>query len=455
MSRRGPRPDRVRLAAARLLDRWAGGQEHIDDIVASFERQLEEGQPWEYAERRRLRELVFGAVRYKGRYDQLVELRSDRPRRIPRRLRAVLWVALHEICELSSPDHASVDQAVLVTRTVGQGHAAGFVNALLRRVLREGPKHGIPRPDDDPRGHAEHWLSMPRWIVDRWADRLGEAEMLELVEASDRRPRITLRVPPGEAGAALSRVHGLGWKAELSPWAFDAIRMLDRVPAPLLLAQLGVPAMIQDEGAQLVAPLLAGPGEEPALVVDLCAAPGGKGLHAAQLLPGSRVVAADLSPRRLGPLRDAAGRLGTTNVRVLVADGRAFPLAPGSADAVLVDAPCTGTGVLARRHEARWERDPDDIARLAALQRELLDAALWLVRPGGVVVYATCSLEQEENDDVVDSVLAARDDVEEAGVDGLVDAALVRNGRLMAWPHRHQCDGAFAARLRRRGGEEA
>lgn len=455
MSPRAPRPDRVRLAAARLLDRWAGGQEHIDEIVASFERQLEDGSPWEYAERRRLRELVFGAVRYKGRYDQLVDLRSDRSRRIPRRLRAVLWVALHEICELSSPDHASVDQAVLCTRAVGQGHAAGFVNALLRRVLREGPRHGLPHPDDDPRGYAEHWLSMPRWIVERWADRLGDAEMLELVEASDRRPRITLRVPPGRGEEALSRVHGLGWKAELSPWATDAIRMLDRVPAPLLLAQIGLPAVIQDEGAQLVAPLLAAAGEGQSLVLDICAAPGGKGLQAAQLLPGARVLAGDASARRLGPLRAAAARLGIGNVQALAADGRAFPLAPGTADAVLVDAPCTGTGVLARRHEARWEREPEDLTRLATLQGELLDAACWLVRPGGIVVYATCSLEQEENDDVVDSVLARRDDVEEAGVEGLVDERLVRNRRLMAWPHRHHCDGAFAARLRRRGGEEA
>ena len=136
-------------------------------------------------------------------------------------------------------------------------------------------------------------------------------------------------------------------------------------------------------------------------------------------------------------------------LEMVEADGSAPPFAVRSFDAVLLDAPCTGTGVLSRRHEARWVRQPDDIVELAASQRVLLDAALDLVAPGGVVVYSTCSLEPEENDEVVDFVLAHREDVEEWPLTDEAPSEFLRDGRLATWPHRHGIDGAFAARLRK------
>jgi 16S rRNA (cytosine967-C5)-methyltransferase len=240
----------------------------------------------------------------------------------------------------------------------------------------------------------------------------------------------------------------MGWNNEAVPFLRDGVELLTRVPPGLLLSQLEEPCAVQDAAAQLVAPVVA--ASEPERVLDLCAATGGKSTQLAALLPAARLVASDRSARRLARLAPAAARLGLSGRGDLaVADAASPPFVAGTFDAVLLDAPCTGTGVLARRHDARWIRSPEDVVELARQQRVLLDGALDLVRPGGVVVYATCSLETEENDEVVDFVLSRREDVREWPIGGEVPAEFVREGRLSTWPHRHGIDGAFAARLRR------
>jgi 16S rRNA (cytosine967-C5)-methyltransferase len=189
---------------------------------------------------------------------------------------------------------------------------------------------------------------------------------------------------------------------------------------------------------------------QPARVLDLCAAPGGKTTHLAQLLPRAQITAADASTRRLELLEESLRRVGLADrVRLREVDGRNTGWEEGRFDAVLVDAPCTGTGVLARRQDARYRRDPGDLQTMAALQIALLEEALRLVRPGGEVVYSTCSLEHEENDAVVDTVLEKNSAVEEIGVGTTVSPELQRGGRMQVWPQRSGCDGAFAARLRR------
>jgi 16S rRNA (cytosine967-C5)-methyltransferase len=187
------------------------------------------------------------------------------------------------------------------------------------------------------------------------------------------------------------------------------------------------------------------------LVLDLCAAPGGKAAQLAERFSApARVVALDAQFHRISRIRDTQRRLGLENLQLAAADGTRPPLRPANFDAVLVDAPCSGTGVLARRHEARWRRKPHDLVELPQLQRELLNSAVELCAYGGIIVYATCSLEQEENEAVVDAVLAEREDLMELGVPAGVPKELVREGRLRVWPHLHDCDGAFAAVLKRK-----
>jgi 16S rRNA (cytosine967-C5)-methyltransferase len=376
-----------------------------------------------------------------------VSSRSRKSRTPAPELRAIFWIALHELTELDHKAHAVVDEAVRLTEALDVGYARGFVNGLLRGYLRE-PEGDFP-PRADAVAHASTWLSHPQWLVERWKDGLGETGMLELCAANNERPRLYLRARPGRRTALRRELDRLGWEAaevELLP---DALELLTRVPPALLLSQVEEPCVLQDAAAQLVAPVLA--AVRPRRVLDLCAAPGGKATHLADLLPESLVVAVDSSARRLSRLADSMDRLGLDErLELTVADAGRPPFGPGNFDAVLLDAPCTGTGVLARRHDARWIRRPEHVRELGDLQRVLLDAAVDLLRPGGVVVYATCSLEPEENDEVVDFVLGRREDVREWPIEEEAPGEFVRDGRLSTWPHRHGIDGAFAARLRKR-----
>jgi 16S rRNA (cytosine967-C5)-methyltransferase len=451
----GADADRVRLGAVDLLGRWIQGEKPASALVADLERRVERSRsPWTYGERRRLRELVFGTVRLKQRYTTMVEHRAGRPGRIRPRVWAALWVGLHEICELNTPSFAVVDQAVRIVRRRENEAASRFVNAVLRNVLREGPQRDFPSPHVDPVGYATTWLSHPRWLVERWAARMGTDEMLRLCRANNERSHLTLRVPGGRRAEVQQTFAGLGWKSRLLSHGPQALELQTRVPAPLVLHESPVPLVVQDEAAQLVAPLCLPTLEETwragaPRILDACAAPGGKTTHLAELFEDrATIVAMDVSSRRSRQLRETLARTGR-RASVVIADGRRPPFAGPRFDAVLLDAPCTGTGVLARRHDARWRRRPEDLVELAKLQVRLLHFAVDVTRPGGIIVYSTCSLEPEENDAVVNAVLAARRDVVDTGAAGCVPPDLLGEGRLRTVPHRHGMDGAFAARLRK------
>ncbi|RKZ10109.1 hypothetical protein DRQ53_08350 [bacterium] len=440
--------DRVRAGAVAILARWQRQHIHVEELVERHDASPGGGGgSWSPAERRRLRELVFSCVRLRARYDHIIESHSKRSTKLAPEVRAVFWVALHELVELDHPPHAVVDEAVRVVTGTGAGYARGFVNGLLRGVLRDGLRASFPDPADAV-AYAMTWHSHPQWLVRRWVEQLGQEEAIALCAANNERPRLCLRTSPGARDAVVQLLTAMEWESEEVTFLPDGLWMKTRVPPALLLDQAGDRCTMQDAAAQLVAPLLA--IDAPGLVLDLCAAPGGKASHLASLLPNSTVIAADLARSRLGRLLPTLERLGLGDrVACVVADARQAPFASGSFDAVLLDAPCTGTGVLSRRHDARWNRKPEDVQELAGLQRVLLSQALDLVRPGGVVLYSTCSLEPEENDEVVDFVLAAREDVREWPLDGCVRDEFLRRGRLATWPHRDHVDGAFAARLRK------
>ena len=354
---------------------------------------------------------------------------------------------MHELFAMRTPDHASVAQAVQLSRHLGAGHASGFVNGVLRAAQREGIEHGFPTAAEDPVAHASLWLSHPRWMVERWMARLGPSETVALCEANNRRRPLVVRCRPGRRDALAAALDARGWACEPSPLAPDALRIAGGVSASALLEAFPEELIVQDEAAQLVAPLVA--AEEPLSVVDLCAAPGAKAMHLRDLLPHARIVACDRSERRMRRLSSNSSRLGVGIERVVL-DGGSSALREGWADAVLLDAPCSGSGVFARRHDARWRRSPEQLTELVRLQGELAAAAIRILRPGGVLVYATCALEAEENDEVVDALLGRHPELEEIGVDGLVPSSAQAGRRLALWPQRHDCDGAFAARMRRR-----
>ena len=396
------------------------------------------------------RELVYGTLRLRGRLDWLLEqVVSGGLERVEPAVLEALRLGAYQLLEMSSvPAHAAVSQSVeLARRRSGQG-AARFANGVLRGLQR---RHGSLRFPTGVEDRLVTWGSHPRWLVRRWMRRLGADAAAALVEANNTRPELYLRPVGVSVTEAVARLEGAGLGGAPVPLAPQAVRVTAGTPAEALAV---VPAVVQDPAAGLVVGFAA--PAAGAMVVDLCAAPGGKavGLAAAQAAGGAPgaapVVAVDVSAPRMRRLAENLDRLGgKVAVLPVVADGRLPPVR--TADMVLVDAPCTGTGTLRRHPDGRWRVGPGDLESLGALQDQLLDAAAGLLATGGTLVYATCSLEPEENEERVAAFLLRhpefRSEPHAGSVpDGLVDGS----GWLRVQPWRHGFDGAFAARLVRR-----
>jgi 16S rRNA (cytosine967-C5)-methyltransferase len=391
-----------------------------------------------------VQDLVYGTIRLRGRLDHLLDLQVTRGlESVPPPLVPVLRLGAYQLFYTgSAPSYAAVSESVDQARGVGGRKAAGLVNAVLRGLDREGGGEGrFPSFRDDPLGYLSTWGSHPRWLVERWVARYGPDGAREVVEAGNGIPPIWLRPVTGSPEGARNLLEAEGIRTEPGPPGSRTLRLPPGI-LPSRALELVPGSIIQDPAASLVAEYVgAAPGE---LVADLCAAPGGKGMVVAG--KGARVVAGDPSLVRLRRVRDAAGRLGLP-VHPVVARGEAPPLQ--EADVVLLDVPCTGTGTLARHPDARWRLGPEDPEALARVQEAILSGTAPLVRPGGLLVYATCTLEPEENEEQVERFLRAHPRFEPEPVRDL-EGPGERVPYLRILPGREGTDGAFAARLRRR-----
>jgi len=385
-------------------------------------------------------ELASGAIRMQGLYDPIIDACLTRPR-LQAQVRDVLRLGAHQLLSMRVPDHAAISTSVdLVRASVGQG-PAGLVNAVLRKISARDLDGWVaevaPDREADLHGHLGAAHSHPRWIVDALAEALGSDDELEALLAADNAaPRVTLAARPGLAEVAELERAG-GTRTHLSPYGV----VLDGGDPAGVPAVVDGRAGVQDEGSQLVALAMT----EAPLVgrderwLDLCAGPGGKAALLAALAAqrGATLVANERQPHRASLVASALRAVPDGVARVLAGDGTRPPWVPGTFDRVLLDAPCSGLGALRRRPESRWRRAPRDVEVLVGLQQVLLDVALESVRPGGVVVYATCSPVLAETTGVVDAVVGRRDDTDE------ID-------RFQLWPHREGTDAMFAATLRRR-----
>lgn len=391
-------------------------------------------------------ELVYGTFRLRGRIDHVLGglVRGGLDALEPDVL-DVLRLGAYQLLEMGSvPPYAAVSQSVELARWAGAGRASGLVNGVLQNLQRRRENLRFPDFARDPIGYLSTWGSHPRWLVERWVARWGADDARKLVEANNTRPELYIRPLGVSVDEAANRLREAGIETEPVTFSPDSLRVL----APATAAEvLGVvPAVVQDPAASLVVRYADVP--EGSTVLDVCAAPGGKALGLAER--AAHVAAADLSARRMRRVTENAARVGWgSRVASVVADARLPPFRP--ADAVLLDAPCTGTGTFRRHPDGRWRVTQGDLAALARLQDELLDAAAELVRPGGVLVYSTCSLEREENEERMEAFLAGHPGFEAAPPEGAVDAALLDGaGRLCVLPQRQGVDGAFAIRMRRR-----
>jgi 16S rRNA (cytosine967-C5)-methyltransferase len=390
-------------------------------------------------------ELAYGSIRLRSRLDAELAVLLDRPLgRVESGVLQWLRLGLYQVRETRVPDHAAVDQTVRgIKGTVGP-KASGLANAVLRRAVREGvPVGAFPDPDLDPEAYLTTWGSHPRWLIRRWLSRWSLASVRRLVENDNQAPSVTLRVLDGcDSDRDLTPVEGVRLVPE--PGWRSMYRVCEGQPEAAIRS---IPSVVQDPAAAAVVDYVGDRFVGP--VLDACAAPGGKAIGLVARVPEARpFVAADLSRQRLDRLREPVSRLGL-DVCLLQADARAPALR--SASTVLLDAPCTGTGVLRRRPDARWRLEQGKLDSLVALQRELLDAAAGLLGPGGLLVYATCSLEPEENEQQVEGFLARSPGFRREPPDPTwVPAETVdEHGDFRVLPWEWDTDGAFASRLRR------
>lgn len=402
-------------------------------------------------------QLVYGTLAWRGFLQLGIQSFAGRPAAsIEAPIRSLLELALFQLFKLERvPAYAVVNSAVDLAKTHKAGRATGLVNAVLRRASREGVAAvQLPRREDDLAGHLAARESHPRWLVERWLASLGEAAT-ETLLAADNQPAPTVlranrrRVARDEALAALLAA---GATVEPGVGAPAAIRFSGGSALDLAAFAAGE-VSLQSEASQLVTHLLEPqPGER---ILDACAGAGGKSAHIAELQDDrGAVVALDLHRHALARLRGEARRLGLDSIAAVQSDARRAPLSPGLFDRVLLDAPCTGFGTVRQHPEIRWRRRESDVAASARLQVELLSSLLDQVKPGGVLVYAVCTLLREENANVVDAVLARRADVERQDArPHLPEAARAfvdEHGALRTSPAAGGLDGFYAVRLKRR-----
>jgi 16S rRNA (cytosine967-C5)-methyltransferase len=404
--------------------------------------------------------LVYGVQRWRGRLDWIIAHFSRTPLgRMDPAIRNLLRLGLFQIAFMERiPVSAAVNTAVEMAKQTEAPWAARFVNGVLRNAARG--LENVPFPDlsADPVGAIAATRAFPRWLVKRWLHRFGVQETLALCDAANAIPPITLRTNTLKTSRAalLAALQSVAEAPQPTPHAPEGIRCarLKEALTDLPLFQQGW-CQVQDEAAQLVTHLLdPQPGER---VLDACAGRGGKTGHIAQRVQNRGVlVALDNDNLRLAELAGDLQRLGVSCAEILPHDLAQPPekLGARSFDRVLLDAPCSGLGVLRRNPDTKWAAERAALGRYGKRQLGFLKNLAPLVRPGGWLVYAVCSLEPEETDAVVAAFLEADPGFDLApsaasgplAAAGLVDAA----GAMRTFPHRHQMDGFFAVGLRRR-----
>ena len=434
-----------RLTAFEILRRVGEGA-YASVLLASREDELSP------PDRALCHELVMGVLRRQLWLDRLVEHYANRKvAGLDESVRIILRIGLYQLRFLSRvPASAAVNESVKLVNFARLRSAGSFVNAVLRRATRE-PGIDPTSNIDDPLEQVSVATSHPQWLIERWTRVFGSAEAEALAQANNEAAPVAFRVVKSraqETGVCEAlRVAG----AQLTPskvtpgaWRIDG--------AGSLLAELitAGKVYVQDEASQLVALQLdVKPGQR---LLDLCAAPGSKTTQIADLsLDSAVIVAADLHEHRLRTLVSSADLQGLRSIRCVGLDGlQPLPFAEGSFDCVLVDAPCSGTGTLRRNPEIRWRISPADIEDLARRQKQLLFNAARVVRLGGRLVYSTCSVEPDENEDVVKTFLENNETfrlIELTVNDGLRTSL----GKARTWPQRQGTDGFFVSAFERKG----
>lgn len=435
------------VAADALVEMEAGAAEYADDVIS---RHLS-SSGLRGSDRALAADLFWGSIRWRGRLDAIVVpvFHGDFSRAQPL-IRVLLRMGAYQLfCQDRIPDHAAVSQTVEIAVSRLNKSAAGLVNAILRRLARERERWNAPPEGADEAGKLAFEYSHPRWILRELSLQFSPDELLRALASHNERAPLTVAV------------NHLRWTDD------DFVRYLRSralrfEPSALISGyfRLSTSALfqiqtlldeglitVQDESAGLAAELLtAEPGET---FLDLCAAPGGKLLSIYQRMKGEgRIVALEMSEERAKLLKENLERVGATNVEVHVADARTY--SDGPFDRVLADVPCSGLGLLRKHPDVRWRRKSHHLPMQHKMQTEIISHASELVKPGGVLVYSTCSILPSENVEIVSAFLKSFPEFHKEDARGFLPEAVVNeHSDLETFTHRHHTDGAYASRLRR------
>lgn len=443
----------VRQLASEILDKVDSRKAYADILL---DRALRTANLNE-RDRALLNELTYGTLRWRGNIDGRLRQYLRRPlTKTDPLIRNLLRVTFYQLLFLNKiPDYAAVNEAAQLAKVHGGAKTAGFVNGVLRNFLREKDRANDNFDKCESAARLAVTCSHPEWLVRRWLDEFGPDSTRALLLANNERAPLILRVNSLKITRAelLQRLANAGVSASATRCSPQAVRVVSGGAVEKLPGFAEGLFQVQGEASQLVGYLLSPlPGER---ILDACAAPGGKSTHIAELMKDEgEVVAIDNSPRGVEKIRDNATRLDLKSLRILRADAseELNGLKLGSFDRILIDAPCSGFGTLRGQPEIKWHRNESDIQRLSRFQSKILHRVAGYLKPGGVIVYATCTLTRDENERMVEFFLAAHGSFE------LQDAArylpqearqMVRGKYFLALPHRDDTDGFFAARMRK------
>ncbi len=410
------------------------------------------------ADRGLVTELVYGSVRRARTLDALIDqLGKKKAHQQPPDLRTIIHIGLYQLrYQQRIPPSAAVNTTVELAKENGFKGLTGVVNGLLRQYVRLAANSADPlQLLQEPVQRLGVLHSFPDWIIQMWLEQLGVEETQQLCEWLNQSPTIDLRVNPlrvstEEVEAAMQSA---GVDVRRVPHLPQALRVIGGTGTIQHLPGFNEGWWtIQDSSAQLVSHLLDPHTGE--VVIDACAAPGGKTTHIAELMADEgKIWACDARASRFKKLQENAQRLQLKSIQICTGDSRNFTQFTNSADRVLLDAPCSGLGTLHRRPDIRWRITPATVQELSVLQEELLEQAATWVKPGGVLVYATCTLHPQENENVIQPFLERHSQwqIEPPLLNSFLTAFSTPQGWIKVWPHQYQMDGFFMVRLKRIG----
>lgn len=445
-------PDSARAAAWGILNDWDGGRGALEALREEYLS----GSSMDERDRALVTELTQGVMRYRLMLDYRIDSLLDKPgSSLPVPIYNMLRLGIYQILHLTKiPIRAAVNESVELVKSSRFRGLAPLVNAVMRKAAKAPPPE-LPDEEDDPAGYIALTTSNPRWLVDMLVTQMGRDEARHLLQAMNRPPSLTFRVNTLKVNRdeLLDELASLGVSARPGSLSAVSIILESRGDPSTLPPFMEGRCTVQDEGAQLVAPLLM--VRKADLVLDACASPGGKAGHLAQEMSDKgTIIAIDNSLPRVRMMKQTLDRLDLRSVKSVVGDVLSVPtLFRAPLDKILLDVPCSGTGVLGRHPEGKWRKDRAGIDVLKAVQLQMLNSLGTILQKGGELLYTTCSLLVEENENVIDGFIEDSSyslvDLRSRG-NSLPADVFTKRGELKVLPHIHGCDGFYAALLEKR-----